>query len=113
MATQYTVHGEDRKSGKDVRKVIEAESAIEAERTAQNLGILVTGVEGTLSHWAKAGVYALCAFFFYLVIQYEDAPLLPQLHKSVEVREIVRDLTEAARRRHRLRELDIGAEPEP
>ncbi len=113
MVTQYIVHGADRKSGRDVRKIIEAESATDAERTAQNLGILVTGVEAIPSHWTNASAYALCALFFCLVIQYEDAPLLPQLHNPVEVREIVRDLTEAARRRHRLRELDIGAEPEP
>ncbi len=114
MATKYIVHGEDRKSGKDVRKIIEADSATDAERTAQDLGILVTGVEGTPSHWTNASVYVLCAIFFCLIIQhYKDAPLLPLLHKPVEVREIVRDLTEAARRRHRVRELDIGAEPEP
>ena len=61
MATEYIVYGEDLKSGKDVRNIIEADSATDAERTAQNLGILVTGVEGTPSHWTKAGVYALCA----------------------------------------------------
>ena len=109
MGTQYIVHGEDRKSGKDVRKIIEADSATDAERTAQDLGILVTDVEGTPSHWTKVRVYVLCAIFFCLVIQHSaKAPLLPLLHKPVEVREIGRDLTETVptlprtRTRHRL-----------
>ncbi len=200
MATQYLVHGANLQTGRNVQKVIEADSATDAERTAQNLGIVVTGVEinqthavenrqgvprtvppeeiiwsGTPSHWTNFGRYVVCGLFFWLVIpifvaayyflkilttkwtltnqrlrkrkgiltkkideielyRVKDTQLVQPLlgrivhignvklltsdksqpdevlegvRDPVEVREILRDLTEAARRRHRVREIDI------
>ncbi len=46
MSTRvYLVHGADRDSGDEVKKLLEANSAAEAERAANRLGILVKGVE--------------------------------------------------------------------
>ncbi len=198
MATQY--HGADLQSGRNVQKVIEADSTTDAERTAQNLGIVVTGVEinpthaienrqdkarsvppeeiiwsGTPSHWNNFGKYVVCGLFFWLLLpifvaaylfltiettkytltnqrlrhrrgiltkkideielyRVKDTQLVQPLlgrivhignvklltsdksqpdevlegvRDPVEVREILRDLTEAARRRYRVREIDV------
>jgi membrane protein YdbS with pleckstrin-like domain len=89
MATRYIVHGIDQSTGQNVKKLIEAASATEAEGIAARIGMQVSGSEidtaestqtsnaakageekpewkGNPSQWLNSPIYAGCAIAFLL-----------------------------------------------